>query len=53
MRGFASFKCSPGVRCGEGCLLEAVQEWVYAPTQLNGQPVEVQAPIQVTFVLNR
>jgi protein TonB len=33
--------------------LEAVRQWVYAPTLLNGQPVEVQAPIQVNFILNR
>jgi protein TonB len=33
--------------------LEAVQQWVYAPMLLNGQPVEVQAPIEVNFVLNR
>jgi protein TonB len=33
--------------------LDAVQQWVYAPTLLNGQPVEVQAPIEVNFVLSR
>jgi len=33
--------------------LAAVRQWVYAPTLLNGQPVEVQAPIQVNFILNR
>ena len=33
--------------------MDAVKQWVFAPTILNGQPVEVQAPIQVTFVLNR
>jgi len=32
--------------------LEAVRQWVYRPTLLNNQPVEVQAPIQVNFVLN-
>lgn len=30
----------------------AVKQWIFAPTILNGQPVEVQAPIQVTFILN-
>jgi protein TonB len=42
---------------GHPLLLEAamaaVKQWVYAPTMLNGQPVEVQAPIQVNFILNR
>jgi len=33
--------------------LAAVRQWIYAPTILNGQPVEVQAPIQVNFILNR
>jgi protein TonB len=33
--------------------MDAVKQWVFAPTILNGQPVEVQAPIQVNFVLNR
>jgi len=31
--------------------LEAVRQWVYKPTLLNGQPVEVQAPIDVIFTL--
>ena len=31
--------------------IEAVQQWVYRPTLLNGQPVEVIAPIEVTFTL--
>jgi protein TonB len=33
--------------------IDAVKQWVFAPTILNGQPVEVQAPIQVNFILNR
>jgi protein TonB len=33
--------------------MDAVKQWVYAPTLLNGQPVEVQAPIDVNFILNR
>jgi protein TonB len=33
--------------------MDAVKQWVFAPTILNGQAVEVQAPIQVNFVLNR
>lgn len=32
--------------------LEAVRQWVYEPTMLNGQAVEVAAPIMVNFILN-
>lgn len=32
--------------------LEAVKQWVYRPTLLNGEPVEVIAPIDVNFTLN-
>jgi protein TonB len=32
--------------------LEAVSQWIYRPTTLNGEPVEVIAPITVTFRLN-
>jgi protein TonB len=31
--------------------MEAVRKWVYEPTLLNGQPVEVIAPIDVNFTL--
>ncbi len=31
--------------------MEAVAQWVYQPTLLNGQPVEVIAPIDVNFTL--
>ncbi len=31
--------------------VSAVRQWVYRPTMLNGSPVEVVAPIDVTFVL--
>lgn len=31
--------------------MEAVQQWVYQPTLLNGEPVEVIAPIEVSFTL--
>lgn len=31
--------------------LDAVSQWIYRPTVLNGQPVEVEAPIDVMFVL--
>jgi protein TonB len=31
--------------------VEAVEQWVYKPTLLNGNPVEVIAPIDVTFTL--
>ncbi len=33
--------------------LEAVQQWVYQPTLLSGEPVEVIAPIDVYFTLGR
>ena len=32
---------------------EAVKEWRYRPTLLNGDPVEVIAPIEVIFTLNQ
>ncbi len=32
--------------------LEAVRQWIYSPTILNGVPVEVEAPIEVNFTLN-
>ena len=32
--------------------LEAVRPWIYKPTFLNGEPVEVLAPIDVNFTLN-
>jgi protein TonB len=32
--------------------LEAVRQWVYEPTLLNGETVEVIAPITVNFLLN-
>jgi outer membrane biosynthesis protein TonB len=32
--------------------LDAVSQWLYRPTTLNGEPVEVIAPIIVTFRLN-
>jgi protein TonB len=31
--------------------LEAVRQWRYMPTLLNGEPVEVDTTIQVSFVL--
>jgi protein TonB len=33
--------------------VDAVSQWVYRPTILNGQPVEVEAPIDVIFTLAR
>ncbi|MBI2687967.1 MAG: TonB family protein [Acidobacteria bacterium] len=33
--------------------VEAVKQWRYRPTLLNGQPVEVIAPIDVNFILSR
>src|SRR5207245_10377113 len=32
--------------------LNAVEQWVYATVVLNGEPVEVRAPIEVRFVLH-
>ena len=32
--------------------VEAVQQWLYKPTLLNGEPVEVVAPIEVHFTLS-
>jgi protein TonB len=32
--------------------MEAVKKWIYHPTMLDGSPVEVTAPIRVTFRLN-
>jgi protein TonB len=31
--------------------VDAVRQWLYKPTLLNGEPVEVQAPIEVNFTL--
>ena len=31
--------------------VEAVKQWLYRPTLLNGEPVEVVAPIDVNFTL--
>lgn len=33
--------------------VEAVRQWVYRPTMLNGEPVEVVAPIDVNFKLGQ
>ena len=33
--------------------LEAVKQWRYQPTLLNGQPVEVETEIDVNFALGR
>jgi protein TonB len=33
--------------------MKAVEQWVYEPTLLNGEPVEVIAPIEVSFTLGR
>lgn len=33
--------------------LDAVGQWVYSPTLLNQQPVEVEAPIEVRFILGQ
>jgi periplasmic protein TonB len=36
-----------------GAALDAVRQWIYRPTLLNGQPVEVVAPIDVHFTLGQ
>lgn len=33
--------------------LDAVKQWIYQPTLLNGEPVEVNAPIEVHFTLSQ
>ena len=33
--------------------LEAVRQWIYAPTLLNGEPVEVITTIDVSFTLSQ
>ena len=32
--------------------MEAVKQWVYEPTRVNGEPVEVIAQIDVSFTLS-
>jgi protein TonB len=36
-----------------GAATDAVRQWLYRPTLLNGEPVEVATTIEVTFTLNR
>jgi TonB family protein len=36
-----------------GAASDAVRQWVYRPTLLNGNPVQVQTTIDVNFVLNQ
>ena len=33
--------------------MDAVKQWRYQPTQLNGEPVEVDTTIDVIFSLNQ
>jgi protein TonB len=33
--------------------IEAVRQWVYAPTLLNGVPVEIKATVDVPFTLSQ
>jgi hypothetical protein len=35
------------------CALEAVKQWAYQPTLLNGEPVEVETDIDVNFTLSQ
>ena len=32
--------------------MEAVKQWVYQPTLLNGEPVEVVTTVEVNFAAN-
>jgi periplasmic protein TonB len=32
--------------------VDAVKQWIYKPTTLNGSAVDVIAPIEVNFILN-
>ena len=40
-----------GPRVLEPAASSAVRQWVYRPTLLNGQPVEVQTEIEIRFSL--
>jgi protein TonB len=33
--------------------MEAVRQWRYQPTMVNGQPVEVAAPVNIAFDITR
>ena len=33
--------------------MDAVKQWVYRPTLLNGSPVEVETTIDINFTLNQ
>jgi protein TonB len=33
--------------------MDAVKQWVYQPTMLNGEPVQVETTIDVNFTLNQ
>lgn len=33
--------------------VEAVKQWTYKPTLLNGEPVEVIAPVEINFILSQ
>jgi len=33
--------------------LEAVKQWAYQPTVLNGEPVEVETDIDMNFILSQ
>ena len=41
-----------GAKVFQGSAIQAVQQWRYRPYLLNGEPVEVEATINVTFSLN-
>jgi len=36
-----------------GAALDAVRQWIYQPTLLNGEPVEVLTQIEVNFKLGQ
>jgi len=33
--------------------MDAVKQWVYLPTMLNGEPVQVETTIDVNFTLSQ
>jgi protein TonB len=37
----------------QGAALDAVRQWRYQPTLLNGEPVEVETTVDVIFTLNQ
>ena len=53
MAGSSSWSWGSGHPLLIGAATAAVRQWIYRPTLLNGEPVEVATTITVTFTLNR